>query len=87
MYFNDTTTEDFYNNYSNQLFNNQIDLNIMKYYYNPIMISGAVPSMSSKTERVINITNQKKYNEIFIGSYNDIYNFQIPTNTGHVYII
>lgn len=87
MSFTTDHTESFFNNLSTSFFNNTADLNLINYYYQPIKISEAVESVSDRSINLLSITNEKKYNKIYISSHNNIYDFTVADNIQHTYII
>lgn len=76
----------FYNNLSADLFSNDQDIDLMRYWHNPIIMTDVVMGVDQKTEKKIHV-GKKNYNEINIISHDNLYKMTIEDNILDVFIV
>jgi len=86
MSFKDPNTDYFYDQLSSKLFNNEQDIDVMKYWYNPVKMVDVVESVTQKTETDIHV-GKKNYTMIHIQSHEDIYNMSFSSDIKDVFIV
>lgn len=87
MTFKNPNSDFFYNDIATKLFNNEQDIDVMNYWYNPTKIIDSITNINDAIDRTPLNVGKKEYSEIEISSHNDLYDMEFGLDITDVFVI